>query len=175
MRGQRPRSFLPSSLCLLIHLLTLIFYDLCLEKLGLWEATQVYRKYRLRSSVLRKNLCTNSSTELQVPILQPPWKNCVQRILRTCTLQAIPRFFFSIFPSLVTHQPHRDAVQQGHALPCVECRRQPQAIGDLCLGCNSTIGKSNEPRLRELDLQDPRADSRMPRTPATLPWSLSLF
>lgn len=86
-----------------------------------------------------------------------------------------PSFFFSIFPSLVTHQPHRDAVQQGHALPCVECRRQPQAIGDLCLGCNSTIGKSNEPRLRELDLQDPRADSRMLRTPAALPLSLTLF
>jgi len=68
--------------------------------------------------------------------------------------------FISIFPSPVTHQPHREAVQQGHALPCIECRRQPQAIGDLCLGCNSSIGKSNEPRLRELDLQDPTADSR---------------
>ncbi|KAF9643752.1 hypothetical protein BDM02DRAFT_3122987 [Thelephora ganbajun] len=53
----------------------------------------------------------------------------------------------------------RDAVQHGHALPCAECGRQPQAIGDLCLGCNNSIGKSNEPRLKELSLQDPKADS----------------
>ena len=81
----------------------------------------------------------------------------------------------SIFPSPVTHQPHREAVQQGHALPCVECGRQPQAMGDLCLGCNNSIGRSNEPRLRELDLQDPTADSRTFRTPATLSWPLNLF
>jgi len=83
--------------------------------------------------------------------------------------------FISIFPSPVTHQPHRDAVHLGHAPSCVECRRQPQAIGDLCLGCNSSIGKSNEPRLRELDLQDPTADSRTFRTSATQPWPLTLF
>jgi len=53
----------------------------------------------------------------------------------------------------------RDAVQKGHAAPCTECRKQPQAIGDLCLGCNSTTGRSNEPRLKELDLRDPKADS----------------
>jgi len=55
----------------------------------------------------------------------------------------------------------RDAVQQGHAAPCIECRKQPQAIGDLCLGCNSATAKSNEPRLKELDLRDPQADSLM--------------
>jgi len=32
-------------------------------------------------------------------------------------------------------------------------------VGDLCLGCNNSIGRSNEPRLRELNLQDPKADS----------------
>ena len=68
--------------------------------------------------------------------------------------------FIPVFSSPTTHQPHRDAVFQGHALPCAECRKQPQAIGDLCLGCNSSIGRSNEPRLRELHLQDPKADSR---------------
>jgi len=65
----------------------------------------------------------------------------------------------SAFSGYCGHGHARDAVEQGHAPPCVECRRQPQAIGDLCLGCNSSIGKSNEPRLRELDLQDPKADS----------------
>ena len=66
----------------------------------------------------------------------------------------------AIFPPPMAHRPHRDAVQQGHAAPCIECRKQPQAIGDLCLGCNSATAKSNEPRLKELDLRDPQADSR---------------
>jgi len=78
--------------------------------------------------------------------------------------------FISIFPSPVTHKPHRDAVQRGFAMPCMECRKQPQAIGDLCLGCNSSIGKSNEPRLKELNLQDPKADSGTFLTLVTQTW-----
>ncbi|KAF9790509.1 hypothetical protein BJ322DRAFT_1169402 [Thelephora terrestris] len=53
----------------------------------------------------------------------------------------------------------RDAVQDGHATPCVECKKQPQAIDELCLGCNSSLGRSTEPRLKELSLQDPQAAS----------------
>lgn len=74
--------------------------------------------------------------------------------------------FIAILPSPMAHRSHRDAVQQGHAAPCIECRKQPQAIGELCLGCNSTSVKSNEPRLKELDLRDPKADSRAFRDPA---------
>jgi hypothetical protein len=59
-------------------------------------------------------------------------------------------------------------------LSCVECRKQPQAVGDLCLGCNNSIGRSNEPRLRELHLRDPGADSRTFRTPATQLWPLTI-
>lgn len=38
----------------------------------------------------------------------------------------------------------------------------------LCLECNNTIGKPNEPRLKELDLRDPEVDSRTLRTPVYL-------
>jgi len=53
----------------------------------------------------------------------------------------------------------RDAVQQGHAPPCVDCKKQPQAIDELCLACNSSLGKSTDPRLKEISLQDPQAAS----------------
>jgi len=85
--------FSPSSPRSLTHLLTLLVGDLCLAKLGLWETTQVRRKYGLSSPVLRKNLCASPTTEVQVPVLQCPWKVCVQRILWTCARQVTPRLF----------------------------------------------------------------------------------
>ena len=50
-------------------------------------------------------------------------------------------------------------MENGYARPCSDCRIQPQAIADLCLGCNSALGRSAETRLKELDLQDPSAVS----------------
>lgn len=82
----------------------------------------------------------------------------------------IPGDFSSPLPPSsppMTHCLHRQAVQEGHAQPCVECGRQPQAIGDLCLGCNSSLGKLTEPRLRELNLQDPIAVPGTFQTSAT--------
>jgi len=45
----------------------------------------------------------------------------------------------------------------------------------LCLGCNSSIRKPNEPQLKELNLQDPEADSRTFLIQATQPRPLTLF
>jgi len=84
-------------------------------------------------------------------------------------------FFLHHIPTPTFHRPPRDAVQRGHAHPCVQCRKQPQAVGDLCLGCDSSVARSNETRLRELDLRDPKADSRMYPTPATQPLPLTVL
>jgi len=84
-------------------------------------------------------------------------------------------FFLHHIPPPTFHWALRDAVQRGHAHPCVQCRKQPQAVGDLCLGCDSSVARSNETRLRELDLRDPNADSRMYTAPATQPFPLTIL
>ena len=48
-------------------------------------------------------------------------------------------------------------------------------MGDLCVGCDSSFGRSNEPRLKELDLRDPQADSRTSTTPTTPSLPLTVF
>jgi len=59
----------------------------------------------------------------------------------------------------LTHRPFREAVREGHAQPCTDCKKQPQAIDDLCLACHSSFGRSSDPRLKELSLDDPKAVS----------------
>ena len=125
------------------------------QKPGLWATAETRRKYRFRPPLLRKNLCTRPP-DLQVPALQPPQQICVRRILWASTLKVI--FSPTRTPPII-YRLHRDAARQGYAPTCVDCRKQPQAVGDLCLGCNNSVGRSNEPRLRELNLQDPKADS----------------
>ena len=100
MRGQRSRSFLPSfSLpSLIIHLLTLPVGGSYLAKLGLRKTTEARREQRLRSSVLRKNLCTSPTTEVQAPCLQSRRQVRVQRVLWACTRQVTSLFFSTIFP-----------------------------------------------------------------------------
>ena len=90
------RVFPPSSPHPLIHILTPPIDHFCPAKPGLWETTQVHRKYGLRSPVLRKNLCASLPAEVQVPVLQYLRKVCVQRILWTCTRQVTPRLFLDI-------------------------------------------------------------------------------
>ena len=59
----------------------------------------------------------------------------------------------------MTHRLFRDAVREGHTQPCADCKKQPQAIEDLCLACHNSYGRSSDPRLKELSLDDPRAFS----------------
>jgi len=86
-------------------------------------------------------------------------KTCAQ-VHHPCKYPACDVLGKSAFSGFCGPGHAKDAVQQGRAYPCVECRRQPQAIGHLCLGCNhSAIGKLTDPQLRGLTLQDPKAAS----------------
>ena len=165
--------FCPSTPRPLVHLLTLLVGDLCLTKFRSVENDPNTSKVQVSSThtaeePAREPNSRSASTHLATTLESLRSADTVD--LRTPGNPSCN----SISPSM-THQPHREAVRQGHALPCVECGRHPQAIGDLCLGCNSSIEKSNEPRLKELNLLDPTVDSRTFRTPATQPWPLTLF
>lgn len=163
MRGQSPRS---SPFVLPSYPLTLRVGDVSLTKLDLRKTTQARREERFSPSVLRKNLRTSTPTILQVPDLQHPRQAGVQWILWICTCQVTyPLLLTLLLP--VTHWLRRQAVQDGHALACAECGKQPQGIENMCLGCNSSLGRLTEPRLRELNLQDPTATSSALQTSAT--------
>jgi hypothetical protein len=99
-------------------------------------------------------------------LLVPPPAS--QRSADTADLDTLGALSFSPLysPPPITHQSHRNAVSHGHTLACAECRKQPRATGNLCLGCNNSTGKLSEPRLKELDLHDPRTNSSTFSTPA---------
>jgi len=73
------------SLTLSFRFLTLLVCGFCLANLGLWKAAQVRREHWFCPSILWKNLCASTSAVLQVPSLQRPRQDCVQRILWTWT------------------------------------------------------------------------------------------
>lgn len=133
------------------------------KKLVLPQAPQIRGRRRYSTSILRTDLCTSTSNALRAPSLQQRSKDHVQRILFTqsCKVASPPLL---VFPSPTAHWLYRDAVQQGYAKGCAECGKHPQAIEDLCLGCNSAVAKSAESRLRELDPQDPNAATSTFRT-----------
>ena len=153
-------------------LLTLVI-DLRPAKLGLWKTSQVRRVEWSRPSILRKNLCKSKSAILQVPILHLSRQVYVQRILWTWACKVSSSLLVS--SPQMTHWLHRDAVQQGHAPPCVDCKKQPQAIDELCLACNSSLGKSTDPRLKEISLQDPQAASRTSQILQIQSFPLTIF
>lgn len=163
MRGQLPQLslfVLPSCL------LTRCVAGERLVRVGLRTAAQARREGWLHPSVLWDDLRgAIPAASLQVSSLHRRRSTSLQRILwvGTCDVIAFP----PISTRSVIQWFHREAVQHGHALPCAECERHPQVIGDLCLDCNDSLGKLTEPRLRELNLQNPTTDSRSFRTSAT--------
>jgi len=139
----------------LIRLLVLLVDGFCLAKLGLRGDNLSTLKIRTLFTRIMGNLHTSPQTEVQVHAPQFPRKACVRQMLWTSVGQATP-----LLSSPVTHQLHR-------------CRPAPQMIEVLCLGCNSSI--RNEPQLKELNPQDPRAGSRTFLIQATQPRPLPPF